>query len=113
MIMSLAAQGELEPFSPLERSCCDRAELLLLPACERASESERAAPDRVTAASPLPNNRSGRREVRPLRAWLLCNKGKLTGGKFEGIRSCERAREREIPTRGTRWNTELRSDALR
>uniref|UniRef100_A0AAQ4RB10 Cadherin EGF LAG seven-pass G-type receptor 2 n=1 Tax=Gasterosteus aculeatus aculeatus TaxID=481459 RepID=A0AAQ4RB10_GASAC len=28
--------------------------------------------------------------------------GKLTGGKFEGIRSCERAREREIPTRGTR-----------
>lgn len=44
-------------------------------------------PDEVTAALLLKICRSDRREVRPVRAWLLCNKGKLIGGKFKGIRS--------------------------
>lgn len=35
-------------------------------------------------------SQSDRREVRPLRAWLLCNKGKLTGGKFKGIKELQR-----------------------
>uniref|UniRef100_A0A665TQA8 Cadherin, EGF LAG seven-pass G-type receptor 2 n=1 Tax=Echeneis naucrates TaxID=173247 RepID=A0A665TQA8_ECHNA len=34
-----------------------------------------------------------RREVRPLRAWPPCNKGKLTGGKFKGTRSCRDSRQ--------------------